>query len=267
MATTRFGFLRRRAWLAAGLAAALVGLLAAGCNPMRRGDQPGGGPGGTGPADLPAEVQAWYEANHETQGTYRLNHGGKTYILVAWGEKPTGGYTVEITGFEEQREVMVAKVKLVAPGPNDMVTQALTYPAALVVLPETQKLFAYEFEGAAWVQEAKDGDAARAVPLAGTEVFIELPAPGAAITNPAVIRGVARMYEATMMVTLEDGHVVLAEQLITLSDGGPAWGTFEIALSYDPPTQAHGMLIFWHEDAADGRRIEDLGVPVKFGGN
>lgn len=281
MDTTRIAQTRARL-LAAGLALALLALAAAGCNPMSRGAGPGGTPGGNAPTSggspgaggpaglerpdldtLPEAVRAWYEANHRTQGVYRLNHGGKTYVLVAWGEKPTGGFAVTIRGFEEQKDVLVGTVDLVAPGPNDMVIQVLTYPADLVALSQTEKLFAYEFEGPDWVAPAAAD--VKAVPLASTTVFIDLPAPGAIITNPVRIRGVARMYEATLQVTLEDGHMVLAEKTITTSDAAPAWGTFDIELAYDAPTQAHGMLIFWHEDAADGRRVEDLGVPVKFG--
>ncbi|MFZ5969732.1 MAG: protease complex subunit PrcB family protein [Bacillota bacterium] len=58
------------------------------------------------------------------------------YVVVTRGEKPTGGYTVEIDGIEKVKEDDKTKLVVYAaftdPKPGDVVTQAVTYPYVVV---------------------------------------------------------------------------------------------------------------------------------------
>ena len=58
------------------------------------------------------------------------------YILVTYGEKPTGGFEVEITGIAEEEDKIVVTVEFTEPGKDDMVTQALTYPYDLAMMDD-----------------------------------------------------------------------------------------------------------------------------------
>ncbi len=57
---------------------------------------------------------------------------GEIYIVVTRGEKPTGGYTVNIDKIEKVKEEDRFKVLVYAvftdPEPGDVVSQAITYP-------------------------------------------------------------------------------------------------------------------------------------------
>ena len=59
------------------------------------------------------------------------------YIIATRGEKPTGGYTIEIDRIEKVKEDE-DKIKIVVyttfedPKPGDIVTQAITYPYVVV---------------------------------------------------------------------------------------------------------------------------------------
>jgi len=60
--------------------------------------------------------------------------------IVFWsmGEKPSGGYGGTIESVREVGSVLHVTVRVHAPGPDDMVTMALTCPFAAAVIPQTQ---------------------------------------------------------------------------------------------------------------------------------
>jgi hypothetical protein len=61
--------------------------------------------------------------------------GEGTYVALAWGEKPTGGYTVSFVSAEVEGSRVTVGVRLNPPPEDAMVSQALTYPYAAAVLP------------------------------------------------------------------------------------------------------------------------------------
>lgn len=56
-------------------------------------------------------------------------------MAVAWGEKPTGGYTVDFGSASVDGVRVKVSVGLKQPPPDAMVAQALTYPYAVAFLP------------------------------------------------------------------------------------------------------------------------------------
>ncbi len=88
------------------------------------------------PDELPAEVQAWIDAATDDFGGQTFIHEGVLYLLVTYGEKPTGGYDVEITDITEEEGKLVVTAYFTEPGEDDMVTQALTYPYDLAMLDD-----------------------------------------------------------------------------------------------------------------------------------
>lgn len=61
------------------------------------------------------------------------------YYIICMGEKSTGGYSLtvkEITRVDGKTEVIVNEN---TPGPNDIVTQAFTYPTLMIEFPKAQE--------------------------------------------------------------------------------------------------------------------------------
>lgn len=85
---------------------------------------------------LPAEVEAWVEDSRNKFMAQTLEHEGLLYLLVTYGEKPTGGYTVEITEIAEKKGKLVVTAHFSEPGEDEMVTQALTYPYDLAIIDD-----------------------------------------------------------------------------------------------------------------------------------
>ena len=84
--------------------------------------------------DLPG-LADWLEENGRAKGIYYKTIQGETYVLISAGQKPTGGYSIEV---ESATQVAPGTVYITArvihPAPDAMVTQALTYPQVLLKL-------------------------------------------------------------------------------------------------------------------------------------
>lgn len=95
----------------------------------------GAGEGGKSPnVVLPGDYQptqdeqAWIAGHTGRAGAFVKKFGDYRLVLVTMGEKPTGGYAVEIKEVATTGGNWVVDVKFVSPGPGDIVTQVLTYP-------------------------------------------------------------------------------------------------------------------------------------------
>jgi len=88
--------------------------------------------------ELPEEIEAWVEESKFDFGGYSKIYEDQRYILVAYGERPTGGYSVEITSIEKKEEEIIVTAHFTAPEEGEPVTQAITYPYDLVIIEETE---------------------------------------------------------------------------------------------------------------------------------
>lgn len=218
-----------------------------------------GGPSGTKLEfarleEFDGSLRAFVEANEKKQGIRFLTIGDKTYIMYAWGEKPTGGYGVRIASVEDTDEAVIVKVELSAPKPGDVVTQALTYPFDVVETGRLDKEI-HLYTGGAETIELKTT----------SRIVVTSPAVNAEVSGGKItVKGWARVWEGALMVELEDGHNILGRKAIQASEGAPGRGEFEAELTYTRPSGSHGMLIFYTESAEDGSRQDVVMVPVTF---
>ena len=59
----------------------------------------------------------------------------ETVLAVTIGMRSTGGYAVSFAGIDYEGDTLVASLRYTAPGPDDMVTMALTAPYAIIAVP------------------------------------------------------------------------------------------------------------------------------------
>jgi hypothetical protein len=94
-------------------------------------------------------------------------------------------------------------------------------------------------------------------------IFVDRPAYGAALGNPARIRGSANVFEAAFLITLLDGNgATLAEVPAMATCGTGCRGTFDVTLSYAVSEAGWGTLRVWAGSAQDGRPIYVREYPV-----
>lgn len=56
-------------------------------------------------------------------------------LVVSMGTQSTGGYSIRITRAKEEKGVLKVFYKTQSPGPEDLVTQAITFPSHVVLVP------------------------------------------------------------------------------------------------------------------------------------
>jgi hypothetical protein len=89
-------------------------------------------------------------------------------------------------------------------------------------------------------------------------VFVDRPAWGGSLGNPARITGIANVFEAVLQVEIRDseGRTLVREHAMATCGTG-CWGTFDVTLDYSVPKRQVGTLLTYVLSARDGS-IEDL---------
>lgn len=73
-------------------------------------------------------------------GGQRIVHDeAYTYVLLALGERRTGGYQIKILDQTETADEVVLTAKEIKPAPDAMVIQVITYPTLVYRLSKTDK--------------------------------------------------------------------------------------------------------------------------------
>lgn len=92
------------------------------------------------PLALSKENQQELESRRTEAGHYLFEEEGTTYLAVFSGERNTGGYSIEIAEITLQDNKLSVSTVETAPDPDMMVTQALTYPMAVVSLADLENI-------------------------------------------------------------------------------------------------------------------------------
>jgi germination protein M len=103
-------------------------------------------------------------------------------------------------------------------------------------------------------------------------IFVDRPAYGAAIGNPARIAGSANVFEATFRITILDGDGRTIADQSTLANCDSACQaacgengcrpSFDVTLAYDVPSAQLGILRVWAGSAKDGSPVNVREYPV-----
>ncbi len=101
-------------------------------------------------------VKQWYEENSKSEGIFSVDSNDNRYLLVGAGQKPTGGYDVEIVSVVGEKDKVVVNAKVNTPEEGEMVTEALTYPNTLVkIQKDSRDIVLGDFDNPT-VEEAKE---------------------------------------------------------------------------------------------------------------
>jgi len=94
-------------------------------------------------------------------------------------------------------------------------------------------------------------------------VFVDRPAWGGVLANPARIVGVANAFEATFQVRIADADGRgLGQKNVTASCGTGCWGTFDERIPYTVANAGWGTLQVYERSAEDGSVVNVTEYPV-----
>jgi len=203
---------------------------------------------------LPAAVQVWVEDSRTMFLAQSKKVDNMLYLLVTYGEKPTGGFAVEIG------EVVVADGKIIVPvnfrkpGPDEMVTQALTYPYDLKVMEALDLPVEFVPSGAEeYVPTLVGIDELRSIVAESTRIKLFAPAPQAIVSGNFVLEGVANVFEGNVQYKLLDSGGRLLDSGFTTGAMGD-WGYFraELTVPEDVASGERLLLDVFTKSAEDG---------------
>jgi germination protein M len=87
-------------------------------------------------------------------------------------------------------------------------------------------------------------------------IWVDRPAYGAAIGNPAHVTGSADVFEATFRISILDGSgKVIADQQVMATCGTGCRGTFDTSIAYDVAKAQYGTLHAYEPSAKDGSPV------------
>lgn len=93
-------------------------------------------------------------------------------------------------------------------------------------------------------------------------VFVDRPAYGGPLGNPARLVGMAAVFEAVFQVAIVDVDGLVLVQTPAMTDEGMGWGDFDVTIPYDVPAVQMGSLVVWVFSAKDGSQIDTREYPV-----
>ena len=87
-------------------------------------------------------VEAWEEAWAQVSGLVQptpavpeVNFSTHQVVLVAMGERPSGGHAIGVAAIEQRQDTLFVSVVETSPGPDCMTTAAMTQPVMAVSMP------------------------------------------------------------------------------------------------------------------------------------
>jgi len=178
--------------------------------------------------DLPSEIQSWIDSSRRQEIVQTKDFEGYTYILVTYGEKPTGGYRVEIKELRKTDDHIEVFVEFQAPAPDQMVTQAFTYPYDLVRIKPADLPFQFTALGEQeHVMELRGID--RILPVVASSDWIKVfsPAPGEEVEKTFAVQGIASTFEGNILYRIIDSRGKIIKDGFTTAGMGD-WYYFEI---------------------------------------
>lgn len=84
------------------------------------------------------EILAWRDTYSRQPGVFLHEFKHQRVLLISLGQKPTGGYTIELKPIQKQDKTWQVRYRVVQPKPGTVATQAITFPSRLVVFPKDE---------------------------------------------------------------------------------------------------------------------------------
>lgn len=221
-------------------------------------------PPGQDKQPLPAAVQAWVEDSRTMFLAQSRTVGDTRYLLVTYGEKPTGGYAVEIGEVVVANDKISVPVRFKKPAPGEMVTQALTYPYDLKEMEARDLPVEFVPSGDEEYLPTLVGiDELQPIVAGSPGIKLFAPAPKSVVSRNFALEGVANVFEGNVQYKLQDSNGRLLDSGFTTGAMGD-WGFFraELVVLNDVNAGETLLLDVFTTSAEDGSLEQQILVEI-----
>lgn len=244
--------------------------LGIGCT-QDNGDEPDNGNNENGNGDivdpngseLPKEIEDWVNSSLAMNLGQSKVYEEDMYILVTYGEKPTGGYNVGITDINITDESVEVSVNFKAPKEGDIVTQAITYPYDLEVIEKVDLPLSFNVSGDEdYLMTLQGIDELKPIVAESTWIKIFEPAPNGSVGDQVSISGIASVFEGNIVYeVIDESGNTLYENFTTAGMGD--WYYFEIDIDLPSETTDNFKIELYSPSAIDGSKTSLVSLNLK----
>lgn len=213
--------------------------------------------------NLPEEIQDWVNRSLNINLGQSKIYGDRQYILVTYGEKPTGGYYVNIEDVKILEDKVEVDVRFKAPQEGDMVTQAITYAYDLVVIKAVDLPVKYNVLGDEMhLMTLKGIDQLKPFAAESSQIKIFEPAPNKVVEKEFVISGIASVFEGNIVYEiLDEEDNSLYENYTTAGMGD--WYYFELKIEIPEEISNKFKVELYSPSAIDRSKTNVVTIPLR----
>jgi hypothetical protein len=232
--------------------------------PVDNGNGKGNGEELPPPPTQEEEIAAWVEYSRTSFMAQSRELNGTQYLLVTYGMKSSGGYSVDIVSTDVREDRVVVTVRFTKPAPGQNVTTAIEYPYALKEIPATGLEAEFVAKGAeTYVPRLMGIGYLPPVAAESEGIKVLVPAPNATVERRFVVSGVANVYEGNIQYKLLDRQqTVLVSGIGTAAMGD--WQYFTIPIFIDESVRDEEPLVLqlYTLSVKDGAVQELIELPL-----
>jgi hypothetical protein len=221
------------------------------------------------PGRAPEPVRTWIEGCRQLFArpfTDTFEHEGYTYIFVARGERPTGGYDVSIREARRtEGDTIEVRVTFTRPAPDMMVTQAITYPFDVAAIPHTGVAIRILPDGndrPVPLTRLRGTDRMPAIVAQSDVIKVFVPKPGEHVEGSVRLAGIAMLSEAILYYRLASE----AGDVYTIGSTPTAvpfeWGYFETMVQLPDGIDDTVYLILYRYDQSESAESDHVRIPL-----
>lgn len=90
-------------------------------------------------SDVPYKVNEKIFKSKEKGFGFSYRDGGEMYVAFGFGERSTGGYSIQIQAAKETDTAIIIEAKLIAPLPEEVVAESVSYPYMILKMAQVKK--------------------------------------------------------------------------------------------------------------------------------
>lgn len=215
-------------------------------------------------AQLPQPVKDWVNNARGIHLAQELVFEGRRYILATYGQQPSGGFGITIEDVTPGQGIISVTVNHSGPTPGAQVTDAITFPRDIVFITNFQDPLEFAATGREeHIPRLVGLRTLREITAQSPGIKVFSPAPGDHVEREINLRGVANVYEGTVLWRLRDiaGNIV-QEGFTTAGMGDWHSLTMKIRVPQEVPANTRIVLKLYTESPRDGSMENVVTIPL-----
>lgn len=225
--------------------------------------------------DRPEVVRNWISMLLELDRSpvwHTMVQDDMMYIYIGWGEKPTGGYNVEVSEVNKRSGELIVTATFRAPTPGQMVIQMITHPFDLIAIEKKDAQVRIEPEGEdapRLLLTIKGVEDVKSIVAGSRSIKLFEPEAGKSIGPDLRVSGIASVFEGTVNYRIRNRKGEIVHESFTTASDGMNWGyfTFQPDFQFEADGDNEIELELFNIDARDGSEINNFRIPLFLDGD